>query len=224
APPKPDIPRDVEADLPGGVLRELRRHSQDPDEIARALTLAVAAVDAGAPDRARPYLEWAKAAAPRAPSVRETLGVALYHAEDWSGALSELQTYRRLSGRSDQNHLIGDCLRGLGRSAARVAEVVQELDPDRDGDDRYAEGMIVWASALADHGDPGAGRAVIRRTLDRLGQPTDPQEHHLRLWYIAADLAERDGDRDDAERWLRRIAAEDDDLYDVRERLARLAG
>ncbi|HEX2027096.1 MAG TPA: hypothetical protein VHF25_03775, partial [Nitriliruptorales bacterium] len=76
--------------------------------------------------------------------------------------------------------------------------------------------------ALGDAGDAGAGRAVVRQTLERLGEPDVPGEHHLRLWYVAGDLAERDGDPDAAVRWFRRVAAEDAQLYDVGERLAHL--
>lgn len=186
------------------------------------MTLASESVEADEPEAALPYLEWAKSMAPRSPSVREALGVARYLAGDWSSALLELQAYRRFTNRNDQNHLMADCLRALGRPPAKVAEVVREMDVDRDGADRVAEGAIVWASALGDHGDPGGGRAVLRRYLEVLARTTPPEPYELRMWYVAGDLAERDGDSREAQQWFQRLAREDPGAFDVAERLAAL--
>ncbi len=221
---KPPIPSGLEADVPPAVLRELRRHLSDPNDVARAITAAGEALASEQPEQALTYLEWAKSVAPRAASIREGLGVALYQAEEWRRALAELQAYRRLSGRADQNHLIADCLRALGRPVAAVAEAVQQMDPERDGVERVAEGVIVWASTLADQGHIAAGREVLRRWLAPRASPSQPEDHDLRLWYVAGDLAERDDDRDAAVRWFGRVAAVDEGLFDVADRLRRLAG
>lgn len=221
--PKPDIPGGLASDVPGSVWKELKGTAKDPAEVAKALTIAADAMVDGDVDRALRYLTWAKAEAGRSSAVREALGIALYHAEDYAGALSELQTYRRLSGRTDQNHLIADCLRATDREPAKVGQVVQDMDPDRDGMDRFVEGVIVWASAIADSGDVEGGRAVLGQLLEEIDADGDPvPEHAVRLWYVAGDLAERSGASDQARRWFRRIAAVDEDLYDVGERLARL--
>ncbi len=223
---RPAIPSSVEPDLPRGVIGELRKHARDPDDVARALTIAADAIEADDAQRALPYLQWAKSDAPRAPSVREALGIAHYLAGDWGRALTELQAYRRFTGRNDQNHLVADCLRAQGRDVVDVGQVASEIDPQRDGEDRYVEAMIVWASALADAGDPAGGRVVIRRTLEEVTpaafEGDDLPEHLLRLWYVAGDVAERDGDAADARRWFGRVAAVDREFYDVGERLERL--
>jgi hypothetical protein len=75
-------------------------------------------------------LAWAKHQAPRVAPVREAYGVACYLDGDWAKALTELQAYRRMTGRNDQNHLIADSLRGLGRDPSKVAEPVEELLAD----------------------------------------------------------------------------------------------
>jgi hypothetical protein len=104
-----------------------------------------------------------------------------------------------------------------------VADVVGEMDVDDDGIDRVAEATIVWASALADASDVTAGRAVLARLLDAgLDRPAKVEDHHLRVWYVAGDLAERDGDPEAAARWFGRIEEVDAGLYDVGERLERL--
>lgn len=223
--PKPDIPAGIDSDVPSSVWRELKGATNDPQEVAKALTIAGDAMVEGNIERALTYLHWAKDEAGRAPAVREALGIALYHAEDYGAALSELQTYRRLSGRTDQNHLIADCLRATGRPPEKVGEAVQEMDPDEDGIDRLAEGVIVWASALADGGDVEGGRTVLRQLLEDVNQEERPvPEHVVRLWYVAGDLAERSGAADQARRWFQRVADISDDLYDVSDRLRRLPG
>jgi hypothetical protein len=92
----------------------------------------------------------------------------------------------------DQNHLIADCLRALGRGIEQVADAAEPLVTDPQApEDRRAEAAIVWAAALADAGDLGAGRAVLRRFLER--PRSGDAEHDLRVRYVAADLAERAG-------------------------------
>lgn len=226
---RPDLSDVAETQLPRGVVGEIRRHSTDPDEVLAAVGAGAEALLTDDLDRAVDYLAWAKEQAPRAPSIRETLAIAYYRAERFDLASSELNTYRRLTGRTDQNHLLADCLRALDRPTAAVAELVQEMDAERDGVDRVVEGAIVWASALADAGDPGAGRNVLERVLPSATEAADRDEsdpgwHLVRLWYVAGDLADRDGDPETAIRWFRRVAAEEPDLFDVAERLERLEG
>ena len=167
------------------------------DEVALALSVGAAAIDADRVDVALESLAWAKHQAPRVAPVREAYGVACYLDGDWAKALTELQAYRRMTGRNDQNHLIADALRGLGRDPAKVAEPVEELLADEQvRDDLRAEAVIVWAGALADGGDLDAARAVLRRELARVQGSDD--DHVLRLVTVAAELAERDGDPDAA--------------------------
>ena len=221
--PKPDIPTGFHSDVPSSVWRELKGATNDPQDVAKALTIAGDAMLEGDVERALTYLRWAKDEAGRAAAVREALGIALYHTEDYGAALSELQTYRRLSGRTDQNHLIADCLRATGRPPDKVGEAVQEIDPDEDGLDRLVEGVIVWASALADAGDVDGGRTVLRQLLEEINEDERPlPEHVVRLWYVAGDLAERGGSTGQARRWFQRIADIDDTLFDVSDRLANL--
>ena len=191
-------------------------------DVALALSIAGEAIDDGEADIALELLAWAKSQAARVAAVREAYGVASYLAEDYQTALGELSTYRRLTGRVDQNHLIADSLRALGREIDRIVEVASELvDHDQAPLDRRFEAAIVWAGAVADAGDVAAGRAVLRRMLSR--HPDSGAEHDLRLRSFAADLAERDADPEDAAEHLRTIIARDPDAYEATERLARLA-
>ena len=186
--------------MPRGVRREIERAlgpGPRADDVALALSVGAAAIDADRADVALEALAWAKHQAPRVAAVREAYGVAWYLDGEWAKALTELQAYRRMTGRNDQNHVIADCHRGLGRDPGKVAEPVEELLADsRVGDDLRAEAVIIWAGALADAGDLGAARAVLRRELLRVEDRGG--DHLLRLVTVAAELAERDGDPDAA--------------------------
>jgi hypothetical protein len=209
APERPEIPADAEVTLPKAVVRELRRsvrRPQDAEEAALALSIASQRLEEREGAEVLDHLAWAKHLAPRSPAVREALGVALYLAEDYAGALSELQAYRRFTSRADQNHLVADCLRALGRNTERIPDLVDAMSSDEVPAERRIEGHIVWASMLADDGDVGAGRSVLRRTIAEHDPGDEPEVAHLRLWYVAGDLAERAGDRADARRHFARIA------------------
>lgn len=224
APPRPQLPRDEEPQLPRGVIREIRRIIGDnrrADDVALALSIGSAAIDDDRPDVALEMLAWAKSQAARVATVREAYGIALYLAEDWAAAIGELRAYRRMTGRTDQNHVIADCHRALGRPLDDVISPLQELvEDDQAPRDRRFEALIIWAAALADSGDVGAGRALLRRAFDR--EQLGDDEPSLRLHLVAADLAERDGDLDATRHHLEVVAAADGDPFEVRPRLESL--
>ena len=163
----------------------------------------------------------AKALAPRSPSVREVLGMGLYHLDRYREALSELQAYRRMSGRADQNHLIADCLRDAGRPERAVPLAEEALASRRVPLANKAEAVIVAASALADQGKYDQALGLLRRvrTSDEVAGP-----EVLRVWYVMGDILSRSGRREDAARQFRKIVRHDPAAYDAAERLAQLSG
>lgn len=216
-PAKPALPEE-RPHLDREVYRELRGAARpgDAEDVLRAYAAAGDALVEGDLDRAVTVLEWAKSAAARSGAIREALGVARYRAGDFAAAHSELLAYRRLSGRQDQNHLLADCARAAGRPD-KVAEYVAAMDPATVPADRIAEGILVLAGDRADRGDvDGALRMLERADLE----PADVQEHHVRLWYLAADLSEQAGDHDAGRDYLEAIHAVDPDYLDVADRLA----
>jgi tetratricopeptide (TPR) repeat protein len=176
---------------------------------------------AGQPERALPYLEWAKSVAPRSAAVREALGIAHYMTGDYAAASAELTAYRRLSGREDQNHLLADSARAAGRPD-KVAEYVEAMVRDERVDaERRVEGLIVLAGDLADRGDVEGGLAV----LGRAGlHPRRIEPWHPRVWYAAADLSARIGDRAREREFLEAVLAVDEEFLDAAERLQGLEG
>jgi tetratricopeptide (TPR) repeat protein len=179
---------------------------------------AATALAEGDPIRAERAATKLKALAPRSVSTRELLGLALYQEERFREALRELQAYRRMSGRRDQNHVIADCQRALGAPEKAVAEARDGLAAPLDEAVR-AECAIVGGAALADLGRFEEALSVLRSL------PTHPEmarAHHLRLWYVIADVLERAGQRAQAAEQFRLILRHDPDAFDVPERLAAL--
>jgi tetratricopeptide (TPR) repeat protein len=222
-PQRPDIPADTEVDLPARVRKEIDRLVSERSralDVKICLTLGTAASEADDHVTARRYLAWAKHLAPRSTSVRETLGIALYRSGDLRAALSELQTYRRMSGANDQNHLLADCLRADGRDLDRAVSVGMELVEDETAEiERRVEAAIVVAAVQLSTGRPARAGAVISRFLTGSNARSVPPESLVRLLWVAADIAEAEGSVERALDALRRLQSIDADFEDVQERI-----
>ena len=224
---EPGLAEDAPVDLPKGVRRDVQRATADGATANRLLqhaTAAFAALDERDGATALPHLQYLKARLPRTGFVREALGVALYLAEDYRAAMSELQAYRRLTGSTDQNHLVADCIRAVGEGEHRIPGLVEEMEQAEEPppDAARFEGRIVWGSWLADTGDVGAGRAVLAPLLEEAPDDEQVDEHHLRLWYVAGDLADRADDDAAARRWFQRVASVAEGFFDTDDRLEAL--
>jgi tetratricopeptide (TPR) repeat protein len=165
-------------------------------------------------------LEEIERRAPEVPAVRELMGLTLYRMGRWHKASRVLRRYAALTGSHDQDPVIADCARALGRHE-EVERVVEELRHAGVGREVFAEAEIVLAGSLADRGELGraiallegaAGKAVARPTTSR-----------LRQWYALAALYEQAGDLPRARELFRRVVAHDPDLGDAAERLAQLS-
>lgn len=222
---KPVIPTDVDAWIPRGLRRAITQQVRDPDtadEVQRAIAAGGELLDAGEGAEAVALFAWAKTQASRIPDIREGLGVAHYQAGDFREALKELRTYRRMAASNDQDHLIADCLRGLGRGVDEVAETVEVLvAADGVPPDRQVEGLLVWAGALRDAGDIAGARSVLRRADDDLLRRAD-EEAHARFDYLVGDLAAAAGDNGAARTSFTRLARLPGDPLEAGQRLAEL--
>lgn len=208
--------------LPGDVVSELRstaRPGKAEPAISR-LERAVELLERGDARGAAAEAVKAKALAPRSPSVREVLGMALYHLERYREALSELQAYRRMSGRADQNHLIADCLRDAGRPDRAVPLAEEALASRSVPLATKAEAVIVAASALADMGKHDQALGLLRRvrTSEDVAGP-----EVLRVWYVTGSILEHAGRPQEAAREFTKIVRHDPAAFDAAERLAQLS-
>jgi len=214
-------PRQATNQLPRDVLDEVRRiarPTEQQDAISR-LSRAIELLERGDTGAAIREAEKAKRFASRSAAVREVLGLALYGEGRWQEALGELKAYRRISGRVDQNHVMADCLRGMGRPTEAVPLAEEELKAGVPNEAK-AEAVIVAASALADQGRFAEALAFLGRARTR----DDVSETYtLRLWYVKGDILARAGRPQEAAEQFRKVMRHDASAFDAAERLAQLA-
>jgi tetratricopeptide (TPR) repeat protein len=218
APPRP--PR-VHGPLSREVVEDIRATARGgrANEAIKLLEEAVSALSRDRPQAAAKAASQAKAVAPRSGAIREVLGIARYREGRFREALSELQTYRRITGRLDQNHLIADSHRALGAPEKAVA-LVQEVLTARVPDEARAEAAVVGGAALADLGRYEEALSLLRKfsTKAEMARP-----HDLRVWYVTGDVLERAGRKAEAAKEFRRIVRHDPSAFDAAERLAALS-
>lgn len=117
------------------------------------LSGAIEALQAGDATKAIEQAVLAKNAAPRSPTVRETIGLALYATGQFKQALSELQAFRRMTGSRIRDAHIADCYRAMGRPLRAVEYLKDHNDPDA---------ARVKAGALSDAGDAAGAKAALQ--------------------------------------------------------------
>jgi len=210
------------AGLPVEIVSELRhaaRAGKAEAAIGR-LERAAQLLERGDVRGAAAEAHKAKELAPRSPAVREVLGLAYYGLERFREALTEMQAYRRMSGRADQNHIIADCLRAVGRSDRAVPLAEEALAARGVPLAAKAEAVVVAASALADAGKFDQALGLLRRVRTR-EDVAGPEV--IRVWSVTGDILAKAGRRPDAVREFRKILRHDPAAYDVAERVAQLA-
>lgn len=218
---EPQIPVDVDwKDLDPTVRQDLRSLSKDNAERVGAHMVAVVHfLSQDDPQRALDHARAAKERGGRVAVVRETLGIAAYHAGEWKEALSELRAARRMSGGPGLVAVMADCERGLGRPEKAI-EIAHDDELAGLSPAERADLAIVASGARRDLGDYDA--AVLE--LERFGlEITDSPLVAARVHYAYADALVDAGRGDEARAWFQRCSAEDeDDLLDAQERIGEL--
>ncbi len=149
--------------------------------------------------------------------IHEIAGLSLYRLGQWRDAADHLEKARAAMPASTLNHpVLADCYRALMRYE-KVDELWKELKDASPDPAIVAEGRIVAASAQADKGDIQNAVRIMQQTKK---DPAKVREHHLREWYVLADLYDRSGDVINAREWFKKIAHNDPDFSDIRDRLA----
>lgn len=188
------------------------------DILVKVFADAVAAFTAGDIEEAIRLGEQSKHIALRSVPAREFLGLAYYQAGKWQEAARELAAFRRMSGSNEQNPVIADCYRAMGKPEKAI-EICDEMDARKVEPAAFYEGAIVAAGALADTGRVVEGIERLRE-LDL--EPSEAEAHHVRVWYVLGDLLERQGRFTQAREWFEAVEAADPDATDASERAARL--
>jgi tetratricopeptide (TPR) repeat protein len=156
---------------------------------------------------------------PDVAAIRELLGLCHYRLGQFPAAARELGHFADLTGSVDQHPVLMDCARSQ-RKYSRVESLWDELSAASPSAALVTEGRIVLAGSLADRGRLREAIALLERRGNGVNRPAD---HHLRLWYMLADLCERSGDLPRARELFDRVRKRDAAFADVAERLVALS-
>lgn len=221
-PVEPDLPEDLEAsELDPAVRRDLLSlDKNNATEVARHMVM-VGRLIADDPRAALAHARAARQRAGRIAVVRETAGIAAYHAGEWAEALSELRAARRMAGGPGLLAVMADCERGLGRPE-RAIELGRSDEARMLTGDEASELRIVVAGARMDMGQYDQA-VVTLQTPDLEGDRTGSAP--ARLYYAYADALVAAGRVDDGVQWFLRSAAADvDGETDAEDRVDELTG
>ncbi len=155
---------------------------------------------------------------PGVPEVLELTGLTEYRLGRWVKALGHLERFAEVTGSVDQHPVMADCCRALKRWA-RAEELWHELGETSPAPELIEEGRIVQAGMLADRGRLDDAIRFMDRAPAVKGKPG---VHHLRRWYMQADLYERAGDNARSRRLFADIVRADPDFGDAAERATSL--
>ena len=147
-----------------------------------------------------------------------SLGLAQYRLGNWRQASVALEAFRANGGGVEHHPVLADCYRAMKKYDA-IDELWEELREASPSAALVAEGRIVVAGSLADQGDL-AGAIALLKASDRV--PAKVRDHHLRLWYVLADLYDRSGDITKARALFTRIVQNDAEFADVADRIRQL--
>lgn len=219
---EPPIDEDVtgfELDRP--VKTQLRTLSKENAEgVGQHLVMTARMMDIDL-DRAKAHAETAVRRAGRVAAAREALGLVYYREGDWSRALAEFRTARRMSG---SNHLLAhmvDCERGLGRPEKALELATSPEAGALPAADRV-ELLIVISGIRRDLGQLDAAKLVLETPALRTGQN---KPWYARLAYAYADVLLELGDEQGAHEWFVTAASADHEgETDADERIAELEG
>ncbi len=152
--------------------------------------------------------------APSIPEVHELRGLVHYRMGRWDKAIKELEQFAHMTGSVDQHPVWADCYRARKRWD-EVDDLWYALGQASPSPELIEEGRIVYAGSLADQ--QRLDEAI--RVLEKAPNPRrNPKIHHLRRWYVLADLYERSGDLPRSRRLFARIVENEPDFGDAFER------
>ncbi len=207
----------VEATVAGSIIAVVGERASK--RLIEKLALALDAFERGRYQDAKKIIIPISRDCPGVELIHEIAGLSMYRMGQWRDAADHLEQARALTSGSTLNHpVLADCYRALMRYD-KVDELWKELKDASPDPTIVAEGRIVAASALADQGDI---QAAVRLMQQSKQDPAKVREHHLREWYVLADLYDRSGDVVQARTIFQRIAKNDADFTDVRDRLETL--
>lgn len=209
--------------MPRGVRAELRSLTTEHAEVVGAHLLMAGRLIDTDPQLAYAHAEAARRRAARLPITREAAAETAYAAGDYATALNEFRALRRMTGGNEYLPAMADCERALGRSQAALRLVKEGLA----GEPEVAQQIelrLVEAGVRADTGQVAEALRLLKSEIETIGA-RGPKLARARLRYGYADLLQRIGDDETAERWFDAVVRLDpEDTTDAADRLAALRG
>lgn len=220
-PAGPAVPEEIEfSQLDPEARKELRSLPKELAELVGKHLVAAGALLDTDPAAALEHARYVKTKASRIAIVREAVGLAAYHAGQWSEALSELRAVRRMTRTDMHVAVMADAERALGRPE-RALDLAKEADMNKLPQEIAVELRIVAAGARRDIGQLDA--AVVSLQGKDL-EPSQRQPWSARLFYAYADNLLAAGRTDEAATWFIHAAEADTaEETDAAERAAELA-
>ncbi len=208
-------------ELDRSVHQQLRTLSKEnADGVAKHLVMVAAYLAADELGPAMAHAETAVRRAGRVPAAREALGMVAYRSGDFSRALTEFRTVRRLSGSSHLLPLMVDCERGLRRHE-RALDLASSPEASTLGDAERVELAIVVSGVRRDLGQDDA--ALLALQVPQLKRKPGAEVH--RLHYAYADALLHMGRTEEAREWfLKAVAGDIDNDTDAVERVEEIDG
>lgn len=194
----PLIPDEItDKDLEIGVRAQLKTLTpENAEKVARHLAMVGLLIDQD-PELAHEHALAAADRAGRIAVVRETVGCTAYAVGDYTMALRELLTHRRISGSNEQIALIVDSERGLGRPE-RGLEIGRSVDRNSLPAQSRVNLAIAMSGARLDQGEPALALAELE--IPELN-PASVFEYSAPLFFAYADVLEDLGRADESQRW-----------------------
>lgn len=220
--PDPAIPEGVTGfEIDRAIKSELRTLSKENAQgVGQHLVMVARLLDSDIA-LARAHADAAVRRAGRVAAVRETRGLVAYREGDWSLALSEFRTARRISGSNHLLPLMVDAERGLGRHEKAI-ELAGSPEAKTLTVGEQVELRIVVSGIRRDMGQPDA--SVLSLRIPQLQRNRrDPWSGRLFYAYAEALLAQ--GNVAEARGWFAEAVDADSELEtDAAERLDEIDG
>ncbi len=187
----------VAADLDISVRAQLKTLSaENAEKVARHLAMVHLLLDQD-PELAHEHALAAADRAGRLAVVREIVGCTAYAVGDYTLALRELLTHKRISGSNEQIALIVDSERGLGRPD-RALEVGRGVDRTKLSAASRVNLAIAMSGARLDRGELDLALAELE--IAELN-PARVFDYSPALFFAYADVLEDLGRKAEAKKW-----------------------
>ena len=151
--------------------------------------------------------------------VVELFGLVSYRLGKWEEATNYLESFRSITGSTEQHPVLADCYRAQ-KNFAEVEILWDELRKASPSAALVTEGRLVMAGSLDDQGRTSDAVRILEKGWK---VPRHPKDHHLRRAYALGDLYEKSGALPRARElfiWIRRNSPK---FADVSERVRDLS-